>query len=26
LKKYGNVSESGMSGEYFLYSIAEEKN
>ena len=26
LKKYGNVSESGMSGEYFLYSSAEEKN
>jgi predicted transcriptional regulator len=26
LKKYGNVSEAGMSGEYFLYSSAEEKN
>jgi predicted transcriptional regulator len=26
LKKYGNVSEAGMSGEYFLYTNAEEKN
>ena len=26
LKKYGSVSEAGMSGEYFLYTIAEEKN
>ncbi len=26
LKKYGNVSEAGMSGEYFLYTSAEEKD
>jgi predicted transcriptional regulator len=26
LKKYGSVFEAGMSGEYFLYTSAEEKN
>ena len=25
MKKYGNVSEAGMSGEYFQYSLTEEK-
>ena len=25
LRKYGNVSETGMSGEYFLYGLTEEK-
>ncbi|MEA3438660.1 MAG: transcriptional regulator [Chloroflexota bacterium] len=25
LKKYGDVSEAGMSGEYFLYGLTEEK-
>jgi predicted transcriptional regulator len=26
LKKYGDVSEAGMSGEYFLYGLIEEKS
>lgn len=26
LKKYGGISEAGMSGEYFLYTSAEEKD